>query len=136
MICALLAFLTVLSFSAISYSAEVLKYEPFIVRLRGTVLLQNFAGPPNYESVRQGDRLERHWILTLKNHIRVVASPDDELMQTQDNVKEIQLVCLAGCGERFSFSAGETVTLIGTLFSAHSGHHHKSVLMMVNNRER
>ena len=118
-----------------THSAETLKYEPYVVTLRGKLSLQEFPGPPGYESTAQGDKPERFWILTLSSPIRAVASPDDELMQTQDDVKEIQLVCFTGCNERFSFSIGKTVTLSGTLFSAHSGHHHKSVLMTVNKRE-
>ncbi|MEN9723473.1 MAG: hypothetical protein RJB38_1459 [Pseudomonadota bacterium] len=133
---ALLAILMTLGLGASAHSMEALKYEPSVVTLRGTLSLQDFAGPPNYEDVKQGDRLERAWVLVLSSPVRVVASPDDELFYTQENVKEIQLVCFTGCGERFSFSSGETVTLSGTLFSAHSGHHHKGVLMTVNKRKK
>ena len=128
------AILMCLCFGAVAHSAEVLKYEPSIVTLRGQLSLQEFPGPPGYESVVQGDKPERFWILTLNTPIRVIASPGDELMETQDNVKEIQLVCFTGCREQFSFSASETVMLSGSLFSAHSGHHHKNVLMTVSER--
>jgi hypothetical protein len=123
-----------LGFPGLTYSAETLRYEPSAVNLRGKLLLQEFPGPPGYESIAQGDKSERFWILALMSPVRIVASPENELMETQENVKEVQLVCFTGCGERFSFSAGEVVTLSGTLFSAHSGHHHKSVLMTVNKR--
>lgn len=131
----LVTFLTSLILHLPSYAMETLKYEPSVVTLRGTLSLQDFAGPPNYESVAQGDTLERIWVLTLNNSIRVVAPPRDELMQTQDDVKEIQLVCYTGCREQFSFSVGQTAILSGTLFSAHTGHHHKLVLMTVNKRK-
>ena len=60
----------------------LLPYEPSVVTLEGTVSLQNFAGPPNYEAVNRGDQLERAWILTLRSPVRVVARPNDELFST------------------------------------------------------
>lgn len=123
-----------LGYAGFSYSAEALRYDPSVVNLRGKLSLQEFPGPPGYESIARGDKPERLWILTLSKPVRVIATPGDELMETYDNVREIQLVCFTGCGEQFSFSAGVTVTLSGTLFSAHSGHHHKSVLMTVSKR--
>lgn len=117
-----------------SYSVESLQYEPSIVILSGTVSLQEFPGPPNYEDIKNGDRLEQHWILTLKRPVRVSSLSNDELFFAQENVTEIQLVCFEKCSEKFLFSLGEEVTLKGTLFSAHSGHHHKSVLMTVKKR--
>ena len=125
-----------LGFAGFSYSAETLKYEPSVVTRQGKLSVQDFPGPPGYESVAQGDKSERYWILTLNTPVHVIASPKDELMETKDNVKEIQLVCFMGCGEKFSFSIGESVTLTGTLFSAHSGHHHKDVLMTVSSRKQ
>jgi hypothetical protein len=114
-----------------SHASEVLGYEPVVVSLRGTISLQDFAGPPNYENVARGDRLERAWILHLKNSVRVVATLGDELSYTQDDVREVQLLCGEDCGKKVYFSEGKEVTLVGTLFSAHTGHHHKGVLMNV-----
>ena len=116
-------------------TAPSLLYEPAVVTLEGTVSLQNFARPPTYEDVNGGDQLERAWILTLRNPVRVVACPNDELFFTQENVREVQLVCSDGCAETFLFSDGEEVALVGTLFSAHTLHHHRGVLMTVKNRE-
>lgn len=118
-----------------SHAADFLKYEPSVVTLRGKLLLQEFPGPPGYENIAHGDKREGIWILKLYKPVRVIALPGDELMESQDDVKEIQLVCLTGCKEKYSFYAGKTVKLSGTLFSAHSGHHHKNVLMTVNRRE-
>ena len=133
----IISFVALISFgfARFAYSEATLKYEPSVVELQGKLSLQEFPGPPEYESIARGDKPERFWILTLRSPVRVVADPDDELMQTQDDVKEIQLVCLSGCGERFSFFVGEAITLTGTLFTAHSGHHHKSVLMVVINKK-
>lgn len=124
-----------LGFGTTAHSMEVLKYEPSVVTLRGTLSLQDFAGPPNYEDVKQGDRLERAWVLVLSTPIKVVASPDDELFYTQENVKEIQLVCSKQCDQQFALSVGRDATLVGTLFPAHTGHHHKGVLMNVQKRK-
>ncbi len=127
---AVLLFLAVLS-SSLSRADEALKYEPAIVTLQGVLSLQDFAGPPNYESVARGDELERYWILTLPKSIQMLGSSDDSLLYPQDRVKEIQLVCSEGCGKDFSFVVGAKVTLVGTLYAAFSGHHHKGVLMKV-----
>lgn len=118
-----------------SRSETDLHYEPSIVTLGGTVSLQEFAGPPNYEDVKKGDLPEQYWILSLESPIRVVAAPGDELYSTQDEVREIQLVCSSSCGKRFAFSSGMKVSLTGTLFAAHTGHHHKSVLMTVKRKK-
>ncbi len=124
-----------LNLGAMVHATETLKYEPAQVTLRGTLSLQDFAGPPNYENVRQGDQLERCWVLTLKRPLRVVAPPNAEFYYTQENVREVQLVCTEGCEKKFSLSVEEEVTLSGTLFPAHTGHHHKGVLMNVRNRK-
>ena len=128
---AIFAVLMSLAFGITARSEIPLKYEPSVVTLQGTLSLQDFAGPPNYKSVKAGDQLERAWILILNHSVRVVAPPEDELYYTQENVEEIQLVCLEECEKKFAFSAGGRATLVGTLFSAHTGHHHKSVLMNV-----
>ncbi len=127
----LIFILTLSSLASISHASEVLRYEPAVVTLRGTVTLQNFAGPPNYESVARGDRLERDWILHLNSSVRVLADPGDELFYTQDDVREVQLLCGGECRKAVHFSEGKELAVIGTLFSAHTGHHHKSVLMNV-----
>ncbi len=128
MLSLLLAFL---SLASITHASKVLRYEPAVVRLRGNVSLQDFAGPPNFESVEHGDRLERVWILHLKESIRVVASPGDKLFFTQGNVKEVQILCREECMEKVSLSEGKELFLVGTLYAAHTGHHHKSLLMNV-----
>ncbi len=132
------AFITLsifLSGSVVSNAIETLHYEPVVVTLQGTLSLQDFAGPPNYEDIKKGDRLEQSWILTLKSPVRVEASAGDDLYYTQENIREIQLVCAKECGKKFSLSSGRKATLIGTLFSAHTGHHYKSVLMNVKRRK-
>lgn len=112
------------------HAQESLLYEPTKVTLQGTLTVQNFAGPPNYDNIKKGDLPERAWILNLKNPVRVAES-GDELSYTQENVREIQLVCDRECGNEFSLKQGDEVALIGTLFAAHTGHHHKGVLMNV-----
>ncbi|MBC7690313.1 MAG: DUF4431 domain-containing protein [Methylotenera sp.] len=99
--------------------------------LSGIISHQDFAGPPHFESVANGDRLERAWILNLKERVCVVASPGDELFYTQDSVREVQILCQEACIKKVSISEGKELNLVGTLFSGHTGHHHKGVLMDV-----
>ncbi len=120
-----------LGFTSICRAEDIFKYEPSIVTLQGTVSLQSFAGSPAYESTAQGDRLEQSWVLTLRVPIHVVAPPGDELFYSQEGVREIQLICVQDCVRTVSFSEGKVMTLVGTLFPAHTGHHHKGVLMTV-----
>src|SRR5215813_15064234 len=42
-----------------------LSYEPTVVKLRGTIISRTFPGPPNYESIREGDTPEAYWLLVL-----------------------------------------------------------------------
>ena len=41
------------------------EYEPKVVTLSGTLLTRSYPGPPNYESVINGDRPERVWLIRL-----------------------------------------------------------------------
>ena len=43
----------------------IVTYEPEIVELVGTLDLQTFPGPPNYDSIQKGDDIERHFYLKL-----------------------------------------------------------------------
>lgn len=51
-----------------------LSYEPAIVTLSGTLVRKTFPGPPNYESVKKGDRPETSWFLDLQESVCVNTS--------------------------------------------------------------
>ncbi len=108
-----------------------LSYEPNAVVLRGTIRQHTFAGPPNYESIAKGDEREDVWILHLSKAICVSASKDWE---KENSVSKIQLVFLEGQKQynRYSPLLGQRVTVTGTLFQSHTGHHHTRVLITVD----
>jgi hypothetical protein len=51
--------------------AECLKYKPTTIELTGTIKAVTFPGPPNYRSVKEGDKPEQYWILYLPKPICV-----------------------------------------------------------------
>src|SRR3990172_8514693 len=75
-------------------SRPVLTYEPAVVDLVGTLDLQTFPGPPNYESIQNDDELERHFYLKLDSPVDI--SPQDkhpavETPEGEQNVRVMQL---------------------------------------------
>ncbi len=127
----LLIFLPVLSVAQLEV-AGCKSYEPASVSLHGTLLRRNFAGPPNYEDIHKGDKVETFWLLKLDSPICVVqdrANPD--LNPSQTNVRKVQLVLNKDDSERLNALLGKRVIATGTLFGAHTGHHHTPVLLTV-----
>jgi len=95
-----------------------------------------FGGPPNYHDIRKGDEAETYWLLNLDSPICVnedKAEPD--LNQAQKNVRRVQLVLDQGAYEEFKAQLGSRVVATGSLFGAHTGHHHTPVLLRVNSLE-
>jgi hypothetical protein len=114
-------------------SDDCLSYEPASVTLSGRVFKKVFPGPPNYESVEEGDEPEAAWILRLAKPICVKADAQFEFNVAVDNVSDIHLVL---SGNQFSqvrrLSRKGTVILRGKLFHSFTGHHHTEVLMKVS----
>src|SRR5271169_3126831 len=52
-------------------SSGCLSYESSVVTLNGTIIRKTFPGPPNYESVRRGDKPEVYWLIVLSRPICV-----------------------------------------------------------------
>ena len=114
-------------------SQECVSYEPETVALKGTIKQHTFAGPPNYESVAKGDRAEQVWVLHLAEPICVSASADWE---KETGVSELQLVFANGRRQYGKSLLGRKVAVDGTLFRAHTGHHHTKVLLTVSGIKR
>jgi hypothetical protein len=115
---------------------DCLSYEPARVKLTGRVISKVFPGPPNYESVKGGDKPEPAWLLHLAKPICVKADNQDEFNVAVDNVSVIHLVLR---GNQFSrlrrLRKKGAVTLTGQLFHSFTGHHHADVLMQVSRIE-
>lgn len=111
-----------------------LKYEPELVELVGVMRAGEFPGPPNYESVKTGDRLERYWLLHLSEPVCVrQPDPKEELNTPEPSVSVFQIVI--SDYEAFRPLLNESVRVAGTLFHGHTGHHHTPVLIRASKIE-
>jgi hypothetical protein len=111
---------------------DCLSYEPATVKLMGKIIRKTFAGPPNYESVKEGDRPETYWILHLSRPICVNA---DENMpggeEPERNVPDIQLILSTEQYTRYKSLLGKRVEVSGKLMHSITGHHHTNILLTV-----
>ena len=123
------------SFAATS-KEKVYLFEPTVTTLRGTLQTKDFPGPPNYEDVRKGDKVEGAWLLKLPKPITVFYDYKDgdptSINETETSVKVVQLVT----SEKKVFkilreSLGREIECNGTLFHRHTGHHHTKILMYI-----
>ena len=112
-----------------------LHYEPAGVSLKGRVVHEIFPGPPNYQSIRKGDRKEEIWVLTLEQPVCVDASEDkSDFDVARQGIRRVQLVFSDGSQfEKYKDILSGEVVAIGSLYGAHAGHHHTEVLMTVSN---
>lgn len=111
---------------------KCLEYGPTIT-LDGTLRDRVFAGPPNYESIKRGDRKETAIILTLTAPVCVNGEdPMSVSGPSETGIREMQLVVATPA----QWSAvrrlmRKRATVTGTLFHAHTGHHRTKVLIEV-----
>jgi len=129
-----LLFLGALCTGSANAAQQCLKYEPAVVSLSGKLVQRTFPGPPNFESVENGDRAETGYYLQLDPEICTRAAKDDDTGD-HDGVKAIQLVLSGPQYDALRPKLGARVTLSGSLFEAHSGHHHTPVLLMVREKQ-
>ena len=117
------------------HPAPTVFYEPHITELKGTLYQKIYPGPPEHYSIEHGDIPESLCFLTLTEPVNVLlAEPEEEpLNQSEIGVREIQIVFSEDDPPKDLWSKG--ITVKGTLFSAHTGHHRRRVLMMVNSWE-
>ncbi len=109
-----------------------LEYGPSVVTLKGTLARKTFPGPPNYESIRKGDRPETYWLVELAKPICVNEDQEDkELGPAYKDIRAIQLVVEPEVYKTHVELIGKYVLVTGTLFGAISGHHHTPVLLSV-----
>lgn len=111
---------------------RILQYEPVVVECRGKLRLIYFPGPPNYESIKDGDAREGVYILELDEPFDIAAAgvPKKPLNDPEGwgkNVKRIQLTGGGAVGKHI----GKKITVRGKLFEAIFAHHHTGVLMEV-----
>lgn len=123
--------------TAAQAQGNCLSYDPAEVNLTGTILRKTFPGPPNYQSIKRGDRAETIWILHLDSPVCVTGNTD-EINEPEQRVTDVQLVLDGAEFARFrKFTGGRVrVRATGKLFHAHTAHHRTSVLMEVEDMRK
>lgn len=109
-----------------------LHYEPEIVMLRGRLTTIVKYGPPGYGEHPESDNVEHPIILMLPRPVRVQGDPGSQLnSETFTNIIQVQLVIDTSVAPGYSRYFDHDVEVTGTLFRAHTRHHHSDVLMTV-----
>lgn len=123
----------ILAFAAQVFAAPpCLKYEPEVVELKGKVKRVVFPGPPNYESVKDGDQPEPYYVLFLSKGVCVQGDPKDEInSEAEKDIKSMQLMITDY--KKYRPLLEKNVTVQGKLMHSHTGHHHTKVLVQVEN---
>jgi hypothetical protein len=123
--------LFIAGFWSTASAQNCLEYGP-AVSLTGTLRSKVFAGPPNYESIKRGDRKETAIILALVTSACTTGNDPNEVDVPERDIREMQLVVRKSedlkIVRRFM---GKRVAVTGTLFHAITGHHRTKVLVDV-----
>lgn len=94
--------------------------------LSGTLLRITYPGPPNYESVANGDTPETYWVLQPDKKISCAKNAPNF-----DNHTKMQLVMLGNEYRDYVSLIGKNVIVNGKLMYSATGHHHTSLLIIV-----
>src|SRR5574343_688180 len=112
-----------------------LPYEPAVTAVSGQLVRKTFAGPPNYESIKDGDRPETGFYLTLSKPVCAVETGGRDNNDALQGVTLIQLILNQQGYQQLRPMLGKTIELKGTLSSAFTGHHHAPLLLQVTGLE-
>jgi Domain of unknown function (DUF4431) len=105
-------------------------YEPDTVALVGRLERHTYPGPPNYESIANGDARETGYYLRPDEPLCATGSQQSD-WEPVAGVRLVQLVLDAAGYRDLRALLGQHVRLRGTLFHAHTGHHHATLLLTV-----
>jgi hypothetical protein len=115
-------------------SNQIVHFEPEYIEINGVIRTLHFPGPPNYESVKNGDADESGPYIILDNPIDVTLirkfQNEDDIDMPEKNVKLLQLV-VQNNNDWAKIKDGNYVHIAGTLFHAHTGHHHARILLTI-----
>ncbi len=110
-----------------------------LVTLKGSLLLKLYPGPPNYESIENGDYPEYCWMLQMDSKSFDIASKTPVLepalsmtdIMSVSNWTEVQLGLETDMRKFCESHINQKVTLQGYLSHAILAHHHAPFLMSV-----
>ena len=129
-VAALLALLTASCLSAEPPSTSFetwVAFEPNQVVLVGTLETAEYFGPPGFGESPASDSRESVFLLELERPIAVRGDPTDEL--NRDSIDELKRVQLEVSASPDPALLGTRVRVTGTLFTAHTGHHHTPAIL-------
>ena len=109
-----------------------LRYEPDTVRLTGRIERHMYYGPPNFGEDPAHDEKEVGFYLGLAEPVCAEGGQYPELNDPRRGVRRVQLVLDSAGYARLRPHLGQRVTLRGTLFASHTGHHHTPILLVVS----
>ncbi len=116
--------------------ASIQSFEPSIT-LRGKLRLKLFPGPPEYGSIKEGDRADYVWIVELDEPSFLLAlnAPENELSLDLASILKREdahdlILCLDEKLERTCEEfKDQDVIVRGILFHAHTAHHYTPLLI-------
>lgn len=112
--------------------------EPAQVTVTGILKEETFPGPPNYESVAEGDRAEQVFVLIFEPHICTSGSSyDDSTDEPNPDVDKSELVFLGNSVKLYDILRpylDKKVQCKGQLFDAQNAEHHTSVLIQIDSK--
>lgn len=138
--CERFSFKLILFILCASISSEAknrfLHYKPEVIQLKGTIETQTFPGPPNYESIKNGDKIESVWILRVDEPFDMITTSQDKDIEAAPE-KNIKFVHLAIFNDSIwpKLADGKHVLVKGSLYHRENGHHHSRVLLETHSLE-
>lgn len=123
-------------FSSICYASnQTVFFEPKETTLTGVVTVLTFPGPPNYESIKNGDKAENGAYIVLKTPVDIEIAPNEKQVINDKSTKNVQVIQLVVLNDkdRKEIKKGNVVEITGTLSSPVTGHHHARALLDVKN---
>lgn len=103
------------------------------VELAGTLTRETFPGPPNYQSIEEGDAPETYWFVTRDEPVCVYGwSPEREKYYRLGELDRFQLVLTRKQYEENSHLVTDRIYVKGQLFTGMTGHHHTEALIDVS----
>lgn len=118
-----------LALPSLAMATPCQEFEPATARLEGKLERQTFPGPPNFESVENGDEARTGFYLTLAEPACVKGNDYEADMGAEQDVRLVQLVLDEAGYKKLEPHLGQQVTLAGHLFSAETAFHYAPLLM-------
>jgi hypothetical protein len=105
------------------------------IELKGMIVVKAFPGPPNYESIDNGDKSEIYWILTTGNLFcgNKYDPENEKIIQIPQRFESFQLILNREQYQNYLPIISAKVNVQRKLVSAFGGHHKTPMLLKVDN---